>query len=204
MICGFLLAGYLIKDSYSDWLVSPISTTITTHPIDDLDFPTVTVCPPKGSHTALTYDLMKADINSLIEQDREDLKEKVFRKIIKPSHDYYVRTLIATANPENIRIMFEGFQSTPRPAQEAGFEVKMWNNRGTHQTPWFRENYREDYYKEDKNLRVLLEYSNHIDKIVGSGSLKIQLEVDTREEEGWKEEVKVKTRPEKYNSSRKR
>ena len=74
----------------------------------------------------------------------------------------------------------------------------MWKNSGTHQTPWFKENYREHYYKEDKYQRVLLEYSNHIDKQVRSGFLEIQLEVDTREEKGWEEEVTVKTRPEKF------
>ena len=192
------MAGRLIKDSYSNWHASPISTTITTHPIDDLDFPTVTVCPPKGSDTSLNYDLMKADNNSLTEQDRQNLKDAVFRNIIKPSHDAYVRTFLATANPANTRIIFEGFQSTPYPDQEGGFELRMWNNSGTYQTPWFGEEYIEDYYKEDKNHKVVLEFPDDIDKKVGSGFLAIQLEVDTREEEGWKEEVKVKTRPEKF------
>ena len=192
------MAGYLIKDSYSDWLASPISTIITTHPIDDLDFPTVTVCPPKGSYTALNYDLMKADNNSLTQQDREDLNEAVFRNIIEPLHADYVRTLLATANPANTRIMYEGYQSTPKTDEQTGFEVRMCKNNGRHKTPWFGETYREDYYKEDKYHRVILELPNDIDKKVGRGSLEIQLKVDTREEEGWKEEVNVKWRPEKY------
>ena len=45
---------------------------------------------------------------------------------------------------------------------------------------------------------MILEYPIDVDKKVGSGSFEIHLEVDTREEEGWKEEVKVKARPEKY------
>ena len=164
IVClGFCGAGYLIHSSYSAWQASPVATSITTHPIDDLDFPTVTVCPPKGSHTALNYDLMKADNDSLTQQDREDLKEAVFRNVIKPSHEDYIRTLLATANQEKLRVIYEGFQSTPKPAQEAGFEVKTWNNRGTYQTPWFGERYREDYYKEDKYLRVVLEYPSDID-----------------------------------------
>ena len=54
LICGigFFLAGVLITNSYSAWQESPISSSITTHPIAELDFPTVTVCPPRGSHTA--------------------------------------------------------------------------------------------------------------------------------------------------------
>ena len=49
----------------------------------------------------------------------------------------------------------------------------MWNNSGMFQTPWFGEKYREEYYKEDRNHRVVLEFPNDIDKQVGSGSLVI-------------------------------
>ena len=87
-----------------------------------MDFPTVTVCPPKGSQTALNYDLMSS-----------------------------------------------GLQSIPKQDQDAGFEVRMWNNSGRYQTPGFGEKYRGEYYKEDKYQRVLLEYPNDIDKQVGSG-----------------------------------
>ena len=141
---------------------------------------------------------LTADNDSLTQQDREDLHEVVFRKIIKPSHEDYVKTLLATANQANIKIIYTGFQSPPKPDQETGFVVRMWNNSGTHRTPWFREKYREDYHKEDKYHRVLLEYPNDIDKQAGSGSLEIQLEVDTREEEDWQEVVRVKTRQEKH------
>ena len=78
VICGFLSAGYLINDSYSDWHESPISTSISTHPISELEFPTVTVCPPRGSHTALNYDLVKAGNQSLSQEDRDNLKQAAF------------------------------------------------------------------------------------------------------------------------------
>ena len=68
------MASYLINSSYSAWHKSPVSTTITTHALSDLPFPTVTVCPPKGSNTALNYDLMKANNDSLTDEDRENLK----------------------------------------------------------------------------------------------------------------------------------
>ena len=57
VIFGFSFAFYLINDSYNDWQASPIATSISTHPISELDFPTVTVCPPEGPNTALNYDL---------------------------------------------------------------------------------------------------------------------------------------------------
>ena len=57
-IC-FSIAIFMIAGSYKEWQDSPVSTTITTHPITELDFPTVTVCPPRGSNTALNHLLEK-------------------------------------------------------------------------------------------------------------------------------------------------
>ena len=90
---GFIGAGYLINRSYSDWRQAPISTTLSTKPISDLPFPTVTVCPPKGSHTALNYDLMMADNNSLTKQDRDNLKEAVYDIFIEASHQEFIRLM---------------------------------------------------------------------------------------------------------------
>jgi hypothetical protein len=192
VVCGFCIAGYLINDSYSDWLDSPIATTITTHPIDDLDFPIVTVCPPKGSHTALNYDLMKADNNSLTHQDREALKQTVYNKVIKPSHEGFLKAMQATANPSNLRQMYEGFQSTPKPGKDGGLEVRMWNINGSIQSPRFGEKYEEEYFKEDRTYNMIIDLPQDITHLVGSGSLVIEVEVDTREEEGWHEEVQLK------------
>ena len=104
VVClGFTGAGYLIHTSYSDWQKSPVSTSISTKPISELEFPTVTVCPPKDSHTALNYDLMRADNQSLTEQDSDHLKEAVYNTIIEPSHQEFIRLMLATVNPENVR-----------------------------------------------------------------------------------------------------
>ena len=67
----FLSSSVLIYESYVDFQNSPVVTSITTHHIKDLDFPTVTVCPPKDSNTALNYDLMRARNMTLIKEQRE-------------------------------------------------------------------------------------------------------------------------------------
>ena len=86
VVLGFTGAVYLINKSYSAWQESPLATSISTYPITDLDFPPVTVCPAKGSHTAINYDLMKADNDSLTEEDRDNLKQAVYVNITEPSH----------------------------------------------------------------------------------------------------------------------
>ena len=52
VVACFAYAIYMINNSYKEWQESPVSTTITTQPITELEFPTVTVCPPRGSNTA--------------------------------------------------------------------------------------------------------------------------------------------------------
>ena len=60
VVClGFLGAGLLISKSYKEWQESPVATSITTRPIKDLDFPIVTICPPKGFNTALYQTLSR-------------------------------------------------------------------------------------------------------------------------------------------------
>ena len=86
-----------------DWKDSPIGTTITTRHISHLDFPNVTVCPPKNSHTALNYDLMKANNQSLTEEDREDLRKTAATICLSTVFMDYIKTMVDAANPSNIR-----------------------------------------------------------------------------------------------------
>ena len=73
IVClGFIGAGYLIGRSYKEWQESPIATSIAIHPIDDLDFPVVSVCHPKDSSTALYHDLANANIS---DENRKVLQE---------------------------------------------------------------------------------------------------------------------------------
>ena len=124
---GFTIAGYLINSSYSDWTKSPVATTTTTYPIAGLEFPTVSICPPRGSHTALNYDLMKAENDSLTKHDREKLKGVVDNIITESSHHEYIRQMMATVNLENIKKTYEGVHNVPKSHGNAGFKISMWN-----------------------------------------------------------------------------
>ena len=180
----FFCAGYLIQRSYSVWQQSPVATSITTHPIVGLDFPTVTVCPSKGSHTALNYDLMKAENDSLTEENRNNLKKNIYNIFIEPEYKEYARHMIAAANQENLRQTFEGHQSVPRPyAGSKGFEVRMWNNNGTWHTPWFGEEYGNGFSEEDKSYKVVIDIPESLTELIGNGFLMIQLDVETKENE---------------------
>ena len=65
----------MITSSYKEWQESPVSTTITTHPIKELDFPEVTVCPPRGSNTVLNHLLKKVKDANFTDVERQELME---------------------------------------------------------------------------------------------------------------------------------
>ena len=84
VVACFAFAIHMVNDSYKEWQESPVSTTITTHPITELEFPTVTVCPPRGSNTALNHLLEKVkDVNFTKEERQEllDISREVFIEI---------------------------------------------------------------------------------------------------------------------------
>ena len=159
IVClGFITAGILIAKSYKEWQENPITTTITTHPIDDLDFPVVTVCPPKGSNTALYHDLVKAGNGTLSDPDKAALKEASYRIFMKNSHKEYVKMMLPIFHMGNMEQVLQGFHSLPKSYNQANsFEISMWNLNGTITTPWFGGDYVEEYYKEDREFLMVLE-----------------------------------------------
>ena len=48
VVACFAVAMYMITSSYQEWQESPVSTTITTLPITELDFPHSNSLPSKG------------------------------------------------------------------------------------------------------------------------------------------------------------
>ena len=73
VVACFAFAIHMIIDSYKEWQKSPVSTTITTHPITELEFPAVTVCPPWKSNTAVNYILRKVRYVNFSTDQRQTL-----------------------------------------------------------------------------------------------------------------------------------
>ena len=73
VVACFASAILMITDSYKDWQESPVSTTITTHPINELEFPEVTVCPPRESNTLVNQALRKVKNTNLTKVERKKL-----------------------------------------------------------------------------------------------------------------------------------
>ena len=186
---GFASASFLIGKSYLGWQQSPITTSITTRPIEQLDFPVVTVCPPLGSNTALFHDLIKADNNSLSQDDRKKLKEDLHEIFLKSSHNYFTHSMLVLVNPDNVKRMFEGFQSVPSKYSHTGTEIRVSGKEGSIESSGFQGIFDEASFKDDKLLHLILEIPDDLKEQMGSGTFVIELEVDVRKAEGWEEEV---------------
>ena len=73
-----------------------------------------------------------------------------------------------------------------------GFEIVICNSNGQWKTPGFGEEYEVSYYKERRNHHFVLLFPENLVEQLGTGSLVVHLEVNTRNEEGWKEYVAYK------------
>ena len=185
VLTGFFGASYLIGNSYHDWQKSPILTTITTHPLDDLDFPAVTVCPPQGSNTALNYDLMQLN-DSLSEKKKRELKNVIWKSLVEKPHRDFAMRMVAATGKANLRKTFEGHYSVAEPYGESGEEFRVWDTNGSIQSENFKGNYSKSAFKTDRDVHVVLELPDDIEEQVGSdGSLVIELEADIRQAKGW-------------------
>ena len=173
---GFLGAGFLIGNSYNEWQKNPISTSITTKPIADLEFPVVTVCPPKDSNTALYHDLVVAGKRSLSDEKRKILRKAAFDIFIERTHKDYMKKMSSTLHMRNMDQVLQGSHSLPTPYNNAnGLKIKMWNLMGTITTPWFGKPYVEEYYQEDTEFLMLLQLPDDIKDQVDSGTLIIDI-----------------------------
>ena len=170
-LAGFTAAGFLIKSSYQAWGESPISTSVSTHPLSDLDFPKVAVCPPKDSNTALNYDMLRLSNFTLTTNKREQLSDFVSNIFLKRSAKIYVDNLKAIVNPHNFRALYEGYQSYPI----YGDTTYLSSHSGSISTPFYKQENTKNFCRPNILYSYVIELPN-----LFQGSLHIQLDISTK------------------------
>ena len=193
VVAGFSFSFHLINSSYIEWQASPIATSISTHPISELDFPTVTVCPPEGSNTALNYDLARARNITLTDTERQTLINLAQQMLIDKPSNRHVELARALTDEENILELFEDKPSRtfllPYPLREKdrsdnnlGYEILSSQLNGHFQTPGFggKNSCQKDF---DKIHFVLRHPLAAMDKATKNDTLEIEVKVQTND--GW-------------------
>ena len=114
VVLGFGSAGYLILSSFSDWASSPVSTTITPHPVSDLPFPDVTICPPKGLNSALKYDLLMLANMTISQVKKEHLLNSAKIIFEKSGGEANAKNIESLSNNANLAKSLEAFKTFQR------------------------------------------------------------------------------------------
>ena len=151
------MASYLINSSYVDWSNSPVSTSISTVPIEDLPFPKVTVCPVKGANTALNYDLMKIKYNQLGEIYRVELLTILKDLFLNSPHTAFANTSKELVGRHNLKQCYKGLQTINFPSN-GKYATTSIALEGNLTTAWKRQRF-DQLKKHDYGYYRRYEYT---------------------------------------------
>ena len=179
VVACFASAIHIITSSYKEWQESPVSTTITTHPITELEFPTVTVCPPRGSNTALNHLMeMVKDVNFTQEERKEllEISKEVFIEIPNKKYAEHMAELLST---ESVRSIAMGHASMPEVDKEGTITMRSSEPEGSFSSPGHGDpKYKGDFYSRLQSLHYMLDLPDNMGEMVGEGILAISIETE--------------------------
>ena len=192
VLFGFLTSGFLIHRSYVKWGNSPIASTISTHPIADLGFPKVIVCPPRGSNTALNHDLVKVGEGSPSEEKKQEMAKAVEKIFVEDPHEEYAMQRTALINKENLRDLYIGLQPLPKdvkyiiPHKRAKDMVELRSTalKGRFSSPRIKKLSNPSWERSERHTRYVLDFPGNIKELIGShGTLVIEISVNINDSE---------------------
>ena len=166
----FAYAINMISSSYKDWQESPVSTTITTHPITELDFPTVTVCPPRGSNTAINHVLEKVKATNFTDEERQELLNMSREVFIDIPNMRYAKQMLELLSTENMRSIANARSSLPSLDKNKTLVLLSSEVEGSYMTPGFADpKYKGDFYSRSHSIHFTIELPDNVDQLVGFG-----------------------------------
>ena len=175
-VACFSIAISMITSSYKGWQKSPVSTTITTHPITELDFPTVTVCPPRRSNTAVNHVLNMVKNVNFADDERNELLDMSKKVFIENPNKEHARKIVELLSIENLRSLIEKQVRMPKTDEKNVTTIKSVELQGSFVTPGFgRPEYRGDFYERNHSIHYVLDFPENIAKMVGDGRLLVSV-----------------------------
>ena len=165
VIAGFTGSFLLIQQSFTSWADSPVSTTIETLPITEMDFPKVTVCPPRNSFTNLNYDLLRVENRTLDEETKLELLDFLPEAVYDGSFAEKLRLFETFHTGENyIRDWYWGYSQISLPYHRTTinnevlvyYELNSHFNSGAVATPHFREPFDPFYFHLNFLFKIVI------------------------------------------------
>ena len=177
VVC-FSICGYLILQSFIDWEKAPIATSEETVSIQEVVFPKITVCPPRGSHTALNHYLEKSKDIYLNEDQKDELvklaenlvEEKESWEIMKENMEFKEKNKFRNWYEGKSRVQFHferirfppSLIETMESREGGGGPALVYSNNyrfmsrelsGSVETPWFGTKYEEEIFYSNLEYR---------------------------------------------------
>ena len=168
VVACFAIAIHMINDSYNEWQESPVSTTITTHPITDLEFPTVTVCPPRGSNTALNHLLGKVKDVNFTNEERQELLDISKEVLLEIPNKIYAKEMTALLSTDHIRSIANGHASMPTVDDDGIIILRSSEPQGSFSLP-------SDSFRACNSLKFELNLPTNFGELVGESELTISV-----------------------------
>ena len=137
VVACFAIAMCMINNSYKEWQESPVSTTITTQPITEMEFPTVTVCPPRGSNTALNHLLEKVKDVNCTNQDRMELLSIAKEVFLETPYKRHAKVIKDFLSDENLEKIVSGKEFMPEIDDEGKITMRSSDTEGSFASPGF-------------------------------------------------------------------
>ena len=178
VLSGFIGAGILIAQCFQSWEESPVSTTIETRSISDLEFPGVVVCPAKNSFTTLNPDLIRADKNSWDENMTGKLQELLIKATFDSDVENKYKAMTSFLEKDKFFSWYKGesLRNFPDVIDATWkFSAKTSAASGKFSTPYFGETFHEEDFVKNLNVIVDIHVPEGIRK---NGSISLVIDMD--------------------------
>ena len=139
----------------------------------------MTVCPPRGSNTALNHLLEKVKDANFTNKERQELWEtskEVFLQIPNKKNAQKISDMLSV---ENMRSIGNGQAMIPEVDNEGVISIRSSEPEGSFSSPGFGDpEYKGDFYSRPQSLHYVLDLPDDIGEMVGDGELVISVEAE--------------------------
>ena len=183
----FAIAITMITNSYNEWHDSPISTTITTHPIEKLQFPAVTVCPPRGSNTALNQVLTKVKDANFTEKEKQNLLNMSREAFTLGPTKNHAKHLTELLSIDNMQSIINKQASMPTVQKDINMiTLKSTEPEGSFSTPGFGSSECSgDFFDGPHTLHYEIEFPKNHQSYIGDGKFVLTVETEGKWSYSW-------------------
>ena len=171
IILGFTSAGILIYQSFLDWHDNPETTTIAIRPIEEINFPKVTVCPPKNTYTNLNYDLMMTENLTLTKNNTKQLLNNFGKYFHKKDFDKTKKRITNFKEKNKYRNWYNGLTEVPiyltRSKLFLDDDIRTSARSGEVSSPYFGTQFDEEKFPLSVEYRLhIMNHFNDTCKLV--------------------------------------